>query len=349
MSGRSLCGRHLWPSCRADHCHSSLDGTTVHLTANSGRAASTCMAAMNGFPRPPLGLAARRQPRDLLSQFRRRRGRLSRQSRCEGGLRVVRQPPGADTRSPHHTGPPCAISPTTPIGIWQAVARCWTMNCRSWARSIFRWVSCCCRWAVIEDDGRHALRFPHSPAPSAEDHDFCTKLSGTRGEMKHGLKLRDPSSGRRMEVWTTEGCMQTYTAIHWQPQMLGHTGPLQPAHALAIEPQNVADAHQQSGHPLNHRPPGAAATLTCAGHRTAERRRCPKPCGLPVIHLAAPARVYGGTATNRWLHTEKWRRGFHPGSCSEVHIHLQGERTLSPSRRRATAAGRPGYPRRVRP
>lgn len=89
-----------------------------------------------------------------------------------------------------------------------------------------------------------------------EDHDFCTKLSGVRGHMKHGLTLRDPSSGRRMEVWTTEGCMQTYTAIHWQPQMLGHTGPLQPAHALAIEPQNVADAPNNPAFPSSILRPG---------------------------------------------------------------------------------------------
>jgi aldose 1-epimerase len=89
-----------------------------------------------------------------------------------------------------------------------------------------------------------------------DDHDFCTKLSGPRGTMKHGLTLRDPASGRRMEVWTTEGCMQTYTAIHWQPQMTGHTGPLHQSHALAIEPQNVADAPNNPAFPSSILRPG---------------------------------------------------------------------------------------------
>ena len=89
-----------------------------------------------------------------------------------------------------------------------------------------------------------------------EDHDFCTLLSAPRGEMKHGLTLRDPVSGRRMEVWTTEGCMQTYTAIHWQPGFIGHMGPLQRSAAFAIEPQNVADAPNNPAFPSSILRPG---------------------------------------------------------------------------------------------
>ena len=89
-----------------------------------------------------------------------------------------------------------------------------------------------------------------------EDHDFCTLLSAPRGEMKHGLTLRDPVSGRRMEVWTTEGCMQTYTAIHWQPGFIGHMGPLQRSEAFAIEPQNVADAPNNPAFPSSILRPG---------------------------------------------------------------------------------------------
>ncbi len=94
------------------------------------------------------------------------------------------------------------------------------------------------------------------PRAIREDHDFCTKLREPRGSMKHGLTLRDPASGRRMEVWTTEGCMQTYTAIHWQPGFTGHTGPLQQSQALAIEPQNVADAPNHPAFPSSILRPG---------------------------------------------------------------------------------------------
>jgi aldose 1-epimerase len=88
------------------------------------------------------------------------------------------------------------------------------------------------------------------------NHDFCTQLSGQRCEMKRGLTLRDPASGRQMDVWTSEGCMQTYTAIHWQPSIMGHMGPLQQSHALAIEPQNVADAPNHSAFPSSILRPG---------------------------------------------------------------------------------------------
>ena len=106
-------------------------------------------------------------------------------------------------------------------------------------------------------DATAGTRFDfREPRTIRDDHDFCTKLSGPRGTMKHGLTLRDPGSGRRMEVWTTEGCMQTYTAIHWQPQMTGHTGPLHQSHALAIEPQNVADAPNNPAFPSSILRPG---------------------------------------------------------------------------------------------
>jgi aldose 1-epimerase len=95
-----------------------------------------------------------------------------------------------------------------------------------------------------------------TPRLIGEDHDFCTLLSAPRGEMKHGLTLRDPASGRRMEVWTTEGCMQTYTAIHWQPGFIGHTGPLHRSEAFAIEPQNVADAPNNPAFPSSILRPG---------------------------------------------------------------------------------------------
>ncbi len=88
------------------------------------------------------------------------------------------------------------------------------------------------------------------------DHDFCTALVGRRGEMKQGLTLRDPASGRRLEVWTTEGCMQTYTAMQWQPEMISRNGPLQRSHALAIEPQNVADAPNHPAFPPSILRPG---------------------------------------------------------------------------------------------
>ena len=89
-----------------------------------------------------------------------------------------------------------------------------------------------------------------------EDYDSCLLLDGMRGALKRGLMLRDPASGRQLDVWTTENCMQFYTAIHWQPEMTGHRGPLQRSMALAVEPQNVADAPNHPAFPPSILRPG---------------------------------------------------------------------------------------------
>lgn len=80
-------------------------------------------------------------------------------------------------------------------------------------------------------------------------YDNCWALDGARGTLKHGLTLRDPVSGRTMEVWTTEAGMQMYTAGHWNPGFPGKTGPLQQYAAIAIEPQNFPDAPSHPNFP----------------------------------------------------------------------------------------------------
>ncbi len=72
------------------------------------------------------------------------------------------------------------------------------------------------------------------------DHAFI--LNGKRGELKRAIRLSDPGSGRAMEVFCTEGCLQFYTADHWGPQMPGKNGPLALHAAIALEPQNFPDA-----------------------------------------------------------------------------------------------------------
>ena len=42
------------------------------------------------------------------------------------------------------------------------------------------------------------------------DHNFV--LRGENGKLKQAVKMRDPVSGRTMEIWTTEPCMQMYGA-----------------------------------------------------------------------------------------------------------------------------------------
>jgi aldose 1-epimerase len=80
-------------------------------------------------------------------------------------------------------------------------------------------------------------------------YDNCWCLDGVRGELKRGLILRDPASGRRMEVWTTDCAVQMYTANHWTQDMLGRDGPLKQYGAIAIEPQNYPDAPNHADFP----------------------------------------------------------------------------------------------------
>lgn len=88
--------------------------------------------------------------------------------------------------------------------------------------------------------------------------DNCWVLDGGRGALRPGLTLRDPVSGRTMDVWTTEAGMQMYTAAHWNQGMPGRSGPLQPSAAIAIEPQNFPDAVNHPNFPSAVLRPGNA-------------------------------------------------------------------------------------------
>jgi aldose 1-epimerase len=90
----------------------------------------------------------------------------------------------------------------------------------------------------------------------AESFDNCWALDGKRGAMKKGLTLRDPASGRRMDVWTTEAAMQMYTCLYWNGAIPGKRGPLHQYEAIAIEPQNFPDACNHKAFPSSILRPG---------------------------------------------------------------------------------------------
>jgi len=87
-------------------------------------------------------------------------------------------------------------------------------------------------------------------------YDHCFVLDGKRGAMKQCLTMRDPKSGRRMEVWTTECAIQFYTAIHWNEKFPGKGAPLHQHQAIAIEPQNLPDAPNHANFPSSILRPG---------------------------------------------------------------------------------------------
>ena len=92
--------------------------------------------------------------------------------------------------------------------------------------------------------------------PIAEDYDNCFLFDGKQGDLKQALRLRDPKSKRTLDVWTTERCVQIYTAWHWEPSVVSRTGPIQRSQAFAIEPQNVADAPNHPAFPSSILRPG---------------------------------------------------------------------------------------------
>jgi aldose 1-epimerase len=91
-----------------------------------------------------------------------------------------------------------------------------------------------------------------------EDYDNAYLLDGKRGDMKRAMTMRDPASRRTLDVWTSEGVLQMYTAIHWNGDgtSLGPNGALKQAEAFAIEPQNVADAPNHPNFPSSILRPG---------------------------------------------------------------------------------------------
>ena len=82
-----------------------------------------------------------------------------------------------------------------------------------------------------------------------EPYDACFCLGGERGTLRQGLLMRDPVSGRKMAVYTTEPGMQFYTADHFNSSMPGKYGPLAQHNSIAIEPQNYPDAPNHSNFP----------------------------------------------------------------------------------------------------
>ena len=115
-------------------------------------------------------------------------------------------------------------------------------------------MSCCPRASCATSTGtRWDFR---KLRPVGGVYDNCWVLDGPRGTLKHGLTLKDPVSGRRMEVWTTEPGMQMYTAEHWNAGFPGKTGPLQQYGAIAIEPQNLPDAPSHKTFPSAELRPG---------------------------------------------------------------------------------------------
>ena len=88
------------------------------------------------------------------------------------------------------------------------------------------------------------------------DHNFF--LRGKSGEMKQAVNMRDPVSGRRMEIWTTEPCMQMYGAQNMKGTMPAKTAgkKLVKCAGVALETQHAPDSPNHPEFPSTVLKPG---------------------------------------------------------------------------------------------
>ena len=88
------------------------------------------------------------------------------------------------------------------------------------------------------------------------DHNFF--LRGKTGEMKQAATMRDPVSGRRMEIWTTEPCMQIYGAQNMDGTMPAKEAgkKLVKCAGMALETQHAPDSPNRPDFPSTVLRPG---------------------------------------------------------------------------------------------
>ena len=87
------------------------------------------------------------------------------------------------------------------------------------------------------------------------DHNFV--LNGKNGEMKLAAEMVDSASGRALEIWTTEPCMQMYGAQNMKDDLPGKGGrKLCPYAAVALETQHYPDSPNRPDFPSTVLRPG---------------------------------------------------------------------------------------------
>jgi aldose 1-epimerase len=91
------------------------------------------------------------------------------------------------------------------------------------------------------------------------DHNFV--LNGKMGTLRTVAKVDEPSTGRHMEVLTTEPGVQFYSAIHLDPSIVGKGGkPYQKYGALCLETQHYPDSPNHPKFPTTVLRPGQKFT-----------------------------------------------------------------------------------------
>jgi aldose 1-epimerase len=91
------------------------------------------------------------------------------------------------------------------------------------------------------------------------DHNFV--VNGKPGTLRLAGKVNEPSTGRQMEVWTTQPGMQFYSAIHLDGTVVGKGGQAyQKYGALCLETQHYPDSPNHPAFPTTVLRPGQKFT-----------------------------------------------------------------------------------------
>jgi aldose 1-epimerase len=83
------------------------------------------------------------------------------------------------------------------------------------------------------------------------DHYFLLPKSGSAGPCRLAARAVDPSSGRTLEVLTTQPGLQLYTGNKLDGRVVGRGGAYRQSAGLAFEPQGFPDASHHPGFPTN--------------------------------------------------------------------------------------------------
>jgi len=92
------------------------------------------------------------------------------------------------------------------------------------------------------------------PGIAGYDHNFV--LNGTAGKLRKIGELSDPTSGREMEIWTTEPGVQLYVGIGLNGSIKGLGGAYQQFGALCLETQHFPDSPNHAKFPSTVVRPG---------------------------------------------------------------------------------------------
>lgn len=100
-----------------------------------------------------------------------------------------------------------------------------------------------------------AKKEPQLDLASGFDHFFI--VNGERGDLRKAAEMSEPSSGRKIEVWTSEAGVQFYTGQWLQENVVGHQGQIYTRYAgLCLEAQNFPNAPNRPDFPSAELSPG---------------------------------------------------------------------------------------------